>query len=314
MHNIQTKKSYKVQDQFVVARREHYDTDFVSSKDGTPIEYRQLGHGPGVVMLHGAMESARSHMKLAEGLVDDFTVYLPERRGHNLGIPFVQDYGIRKEVEDLEALLTKTDSHCVFGVSAGGFISLQAALTLQSIHKVALYEPALIVNSSASISFSDRYDKEIVEGKIAAALISGMRGAQLGSPAFNAMPRWLLELITTVTMKQEEKKADEGDITMRSLAPTLHYDFQLIAQMAETLGNFRAVHADVLLLGGSKSPAWLKIALNALEKTLPNARRIEFPGLDHGGSSDISQTNPFGQPEIVAPELQRFFSESHQDL
>src|SRR5690242_3525874 len=139
MHNMQTKKSYKVEDQFVVARREHYNTDFVSSKDGTPIEYRQLGHGPGVVMLHGAMESARSHMKLAEGLADDFTVYLPERRGHNLGIPFVQDYGIRKEVEDLEALLTKTDSHCVFGVSAGGLISLQAALTLQSIHKVALY-------------------------------------------------------------------------------------------------------------------------------------------------------------------------------
>jgi len=96
---------------------------------------------------------------------------------------------------------------------------------------------------------------------------------------------------------------------MRELAPTLHYDFQLVAEMAEKLENFKAMHSEVLLLGGDKSPAWLKIALDALAKTLPDAKRIEFPGLDHGGSSDISNTNRFGQPEVVAPELRRFFAE-----
>jgi len=309
MNNIQNKKLYKVENQSTVAAQEHYTSAFVTSKDGTRIGYRQLGHGTGVVMLHGAMESAQSHMKLAEGLADVFTVYLPERRGHNLGIPFVKDYNVRKEVQDLEALLAKTGAHNVFGVSAGGLICLQAALTLPAIHKVALYEPALIVNSSASTAFLPRYDKEIVQGKVAAALITGMKGAQLGPRAFNAMPRWLLELITTMTMKQEEKKAEAGDVTMRMLAPTLHYDFQLVAQMAETLKNFQAIRAEVLLLGGSKSPAWLKAALDALAKTLPHAKRIEFPGLDHGGSSDISNTNRFGQPEVVAQELRRFFGE-----
>lgn len=307
--NIQTKKFDKVENQVTVTSQERYTTDFVTSKDGTRIEYRQLGHGPGVVMLHGAMESAQSHMKLAEGLADAFTVYLPERRGHNLGIPFVKDYSIQEEVQDLEALLAKTGTHNVFGVSAGGLICLQAALTLPSIHKVALYEPALIVNGSASTAFLPRYDKEIVQGKVAAALISGMKGAQLGPPAFNAMPRWLLELITTITMKQEEKNARAGHVTMTMLAPTLHYDFQLVAQMAETLKDFKTIRAEVLLLGGSKSPAWLKVALDALVNTLPNAKRIEFPGLDHGGSSDISNTNRFGQPEVVAPELRQFFAE-----
>ena len=309
MNNIQNKKLYKVENQSTVTAQEHYTSAFVTSKDGTRIGYRQLGHGPGVVMLHGAMESAQSHMKLAEGLADVFTVYLPERRGHNLGIPFVKDYDVRKEVQDLEALLAKTGAHNVFGVSAGGLICLQAALTLPAIHKVALYEPALIVNSSASTAFLPRYDKEIVQGRVAAALITGMKGAQLGPRAFNAMPRWLLELITTMTMKQEEKKAEAGDVTMRMLAPTLHYDFQLVAQMAETLKNFQAIRAEVLLLGGSKSPAWLKAALDALAKTLPHAKRIEFPGLDHGGSSDISNTNRFGQSEVVAQELRQFFGE-----
>lgn len=309
MNNIQTKKTYKVADQSKITSQEQFTTDFVISKDGTRVAYRQLGQGPGVVMLHGAMESAQSHMKLAEGLARDFTVYLPERRGHHLGIPFVKDYSIQKEVQDLEALLAKTGTSNVFGVSAGGLICLQAALSLPFIRKVALYEPALIVGGSASTSFLPRYDQEITQGKTAAALITGMKGAQLGPPAFNVMPRWLLELLTTLTMQQEDRKAKGADVSMRELAPTLHYDFQLVAEMAESLENFKAIHAEVLLLGGDKSPAWLKTALDALAKTLPHARRIEFPGLDHGGSSDISNTNRFGQPEIVAPELQRFFAE-----
>jgi pimeloyl-ACP methyl ester carboxylesterase len=285
----------------------HYTTGVVTSKDGTSIDYRQIGHGPAVVMLHGAMESARSHTRLAEALADAFTVYLPERRGHNLSGPFRKNYSMRKEVEDLEALLTKTGAHNVFGVSAGGLICLQAALSLSTIHQVALYEPALIVNGSASTAFLRRYDQEIAQDKVAAALITGMKAAQLGPPVFNAIPRGLLELLTAMAMKQEDKQAGVGDVTMRMLAPTLHYDFQLVAEMAETLENFKAVRAEVLLLGGSESPAWLKVALDALEKVLPHVKRIEFPGLDHGGASDNSNTNRGGQPELVAKELRRFF-------
>jgi hypothetical protein len=64
----------------------------------------------------------------------------------------------------------------------------------------------------------------------------------------------------------------------------------------------------VLLLGGSKSPAYLKTALDALENVLPHVQRIEFPGLDHGGSSDASNTNRGGKPELVAQALRQFFA------
>jgi pimeloyl-ACP methyl ester carboxylesterase len=296
-----------IENQSTIAASEYDTTKSVTSKDGTIINYRQLGHGPGVVMLHGAMESARSHTRLAEALADAFTVYLPERRGHNLSGPFSKDYSMRKEVEDLDALLIQTGAHNVFGVSAGGLICLRVALSLPAIHQVAVYEPALIVNGSASTAFLTRYDQEIAQDKVAAALITGMKAAQLGPPVFNAIPRWLLELLTTMAMKQEDRKAKAGDVTMRMLAPTLHYDFQLVTEMAETLENFKAVRPEVLLLGGSESPAWLKVALDALEKVLPHVKRIEFPGLDHGGSSDNSNTNRGGQPELVAQELRRFF-------
>ena len=294
--------------QSTATARQSYTIGTVISQDGTTIGYRQFGQGPGVVFLHGAMETAQSHMQLATALADDFTVYLVDRRGRGLSGPFGNDYSIQKEVQDLDALLTKTGAHDVFGVSSGGVICLQASLSLPAIHKAALYEPALIVNGSISTAFLPRYDREIAQGKVAAALVTGMKGAQMGPPIFNAMPRWLLESFTRSGMKSEDKTAKSGDVTMRMLAPTLHYDFQLIAEMAETLERFSAVRADVLLLGGSKSPTYLKIALDALEKVLPHAQRIEFPGLDHGGSSDKSTTNRGGEPQRVAQELRRFFA------
>ena len=288
-----------------------YTTGTVTSQDGTTIGYRQLGHGPGVVVLHGAMESAQSHMQLAEALADAFTVYLPDRRGRGTSGPFGAHYSIQTEVDDLHALLSKTGAHNVFGVSAGGLIALQAALTLPAaIHTAALYEPALIVNHSISTAFLPRYDREMAKGKIAAALVTGMKGAQMGPPILNVMPRWLLESFSKTGMAQEDKTARPGDVTMRMLAPTLHYDFTLVAEMAETLERFRAVQADVLLLGGSKSPRYLKAALDALEKVLPHVQRIEFPGLDHGGSSDLSKTNRSGKPKLVAQTLRPFFSDS----
>ncbi len=308
MNTTQTNKLYKAENPSVAATAERYTTGWVTSRDGTQIKYLKLGQGPGVVMLHGAMESARSHLSLAMGLADAFTVYLPERRGHQLGFPFASEYGMQKEVEDLAALLDKTSTRNIFGISAGGLICLQAALTLPSIDRVALYEPALIVNGSPSIDFLPRYDSEIAHGKTSAALVSGMKGAQLGPPVFNAIPRWLLEMLTTMSMKQEEKNAKPGDITMRTLAPTLHYDFQLVDEMADSMEKFRSIGPQVLLLGGDRSPGWLKIALDVLEKTLPHVERFEFPGLDHGGSSDLSSTNRSGRPEIVAAELRRFFA------
>ena len=298
-----------INNQLTANAREHYTTSSVTSQDCTTIGYYQLGHGPGVLLLHGAMESAHSHMQLAEALADAFTVYLPDRRGRGLSGPYGKDYSIQTEGEDMDALLTKTGAHYVFGVSAGGLICLQAALHLPAIHKAALYEPALIVNGSISTAFLPRYDKEMAQDKVAAALVTAMKGAQMGPPIFNAIPSFLLELLTNMAMKSEDKKARSGDVTMRMLAPTLHYDFQLVDETAEALENFRAVRDEVLLLGGSRSPAYLKAALDALEKVLPHVKRIEFPGLGHGGSSDTSNTNRGGQPELVAQELRRFFAE-----
>jgi pimeloyl-ACP methyl ester carboxylesterase len=279
-------------------------TGFVTAKDGVIIGYHQLGQGPGLVVLHGAFESGKSHIQLADALADHFTVFLPDRRGRGLSGAIGKNYSINKEVEDMEVLLAHTGANYVFGVSAGALIWLKAALTLPAIQKAVLYEPALSINGSVSTAFLKRFDREIAAGKVTAALITAMKGAKMGPPVFRILPRWLLELIAAKGMSIEDKKARPGDVTTRMLAPTLHYDFQLVAEMSETKEDLGNIRTELLLLGGDKSPAYLKQALSYLTQLLSPVKCLVLPGMGHGGSGNA---NRGGKPLIVADELLKFF-------
>src|ERR1700722_19602010 len=58
----------------------------VISSDGTGIGYRQMGDGPGLILVHGGMQSTQNLTKLARALCHRFTVYLPDRRGRGLSV------------------------------------------------------------------------------------------------------------------------------------------------------------------------------------------------------------------------------------
>ena len=151
----------------------------VESRDGTEIGYWKTGHGPAVVVLHGSMESARSHTLFAEALAGDFTVYLPDRRGRGLSGPHRPDHTVRTEVEDLEAVLTAAGAELAFGVSAGGAVVLEAARTLPSLQKIAVYEPAIVDNPTPHREWLARFDREVAEGNLAGAMVTSMYGLQL---------------------------------------------------------------------------------------------------------------------------------------
>ena len=150
-----------------------------------------------------------------------------------------------------------------------------------------------------------RFDREMAEGKVSAALVTGMLAAQMGPAVFRFVPRPVLEKLTTMAMNSEDKKASAGDVTMRMLAPNLHYDFRIVAETEGKLDDFAGISAQVLLLGGSKSPAYLGTALDALEKVLPHSERHKFAGLDHGASGNADRR---GKPALVAAELRAFLT------
>lgn len=281
-----------------------YKIDFVTSKDGTVIGYRQFGKGPGLVLVQGTMGTAQNFMELALALADKYTVYVPDRRGRGISPTDVKDYCAQKEVEDLDALLEKTGAQYVFGLSAGAFISLQAALTLPAIHKLAIFEPPIFLEGMP-VEMIARYEKEIKEGNIAGALVTGMIAGQMGPQFLNYMPRWFLESMVRMGIKQEEKKGSDEYIPMKTLALTLHNDFQIVIEMNKALQSFREIRTDLLLLSGSQSPTYLRKAVDTLYEFHPDAERVEIAGMGHAGPWNVDRG---GKPELVAKELRRFFN------
>jgi pimeloyl-ACP methyl ester carboxylesterase len=279
-----------------------YTTGSVTSRDGTVIAYRQLGRGPGLILVHGGMQASQNFMRLATELADAFTLYIPDRRGRGLSGPPGDRYSITKECEDFDALVTGCGLQNVFGLSSGALISLQAALTSPAIKKVALYEPPLSIDHSSPIAWVTRFDREIAQGELGAALVTVLKGIQ-ASPFFSAMPRFLLVPLMKLAIVSQAKNVRGDDVPLKSLVPTMHFDVQLVIEMEGALESFRAVGADVLLLGGNKSQAFLRAALDALNAVLPRVRRVELEGLDHLGPDND------GRPERVAIELRRFFAE-----
>ena len=287
-----------------------YTTGSVTSKDGTVISYRQLGNGPSVVLLHGAMMSSQLFMKLGTALSDSFTVCIPDRRGRGLSGPFGGEYGIQKEVEDLDAILKQTNAHDVFGLSAGALITLVATLHLPTIHKAALYEPPLSIDNSIPVvmPFVARLDREIAEGETAHAMVTFIQNFakyfERRLLLLSVLPRPMLAKFFARVLRNNANNVKGGDAPFQELLPTLHFDLQLISDTAETLETFRGVRADVLLLGGSKSHSVLKLALDALSDTLPHAKRVELQGVGHQAPTDR------GRPERIVPYLRRFFGDS----
>jgi pimeloyl-ACP methyl ester carboxylesterase len=278
--------------------------DSVTSRDGTMIGYRRLGEGPGVILLHGAMSSSHNHLQLVEALADSFSVYAPDRRGRGLSGPYRDDHSVQTDVDDLAAVLEATGAHNVFGCSSGAIIALEAARTVPVLRRAAIFEPPLFADRRVPAAVLARFDKAMADGNLAAALVAGMKGAKMGPSVFNVVPGKLLEPLTRMAMAQEDKRGTSGYVPMRNLAPTLHYDFQLAAELSGSLERYRAITADVLLLGGSKSPGYLKRALDALAKVLPDAERVELAGLGHAAAWNSDRG---GQPAQVGRALRRFF-------
>jgi pimeloyl-ACP methyl ester carboxylesterase len=274
-------------------------TGVVASKDGTTIGYRQLGQGPGVILVHGGMQASQHLMPLAAALSDSFTLYVPDRRGRGMSGPHGADYHIATECDDLKALLIKSGAKYVFGLSSGALIAMQAALAVPEIRKLVLYEPPLSIDHSSPTAWVFRFDREVADGQLSSAFVTALKGVQI-SRWLNCLPRFALVPLLDLACKKEKVKSD--DVPIQALIPTVHFDVQLVSETEGTLERFKAVFADVLLLGGSKSPAYLQLALDALAKVLPHATQVKFRGLDHLGPTDD------GDALRVAAEVRRFLA------
>ncbi len=256
--------------------------NIVASKDGTPIGNTQIGNGPGLILVQGALGTAHNYRDLAQALSSDFTVYTPDRRGRGMSPrPFTPNHEIQRDVEDIEALSTHTGATYLFGLSSGAVIALTSTLRIGMIRKAIIYEPPFYFKHGIDKERVDQFHREIRNENWLKAMTTAGEIVKLAPLPVRLLPRSLRERLTAGIM--QTLGGGGGYAPLEELLPAMRYDFQVVGEMSQRIQIFKTLNQDVLLLGGTRSPGYLKLALSKLEATLPNVSRRTFPGLDHSG-------------------------------
>ena len=261
----------------------------VHSKDGTVIAFDRLGEGPAVILVDGAFCSRGFGPMpgLAPLLAPHFTVYHYDRRGRNESGDTLP-YAVEREVEDLRAVIEAAGgSACVFGISSGVVLALEAAVRGGSVEKLALYEPPYLVAND-----TDPRPPEDAAARITALAAAGRRGEAvayfmtrvLGAPAdaiagMRQAPIWP---------------------AFEAVAHTLAYDVTVMGDWSFPAERMAAITVPTLAMDGGASPAWAGTAAQRIADTLPHAQRRTLEGQTHEVAA-----------EALAPVLVQFFSGSN---
>jgi pimeloyl-ACP methyl ester carboxylesterase len=290
-------------------------TGSVVSADGTRIGYRRLGHGPGVIVLHGGVNASQHMLKLGRALADAFTVHLPDRRGRGMSGAFGPAYGIQREDEDLAAMVDHTGAEYVFGPANGGLFALHGAIGLGQVRKVAAYEPLLLWGGPDDVAIRRSFTTmqlQIRGGRLGAAIMysiqesvqrevsRGHLSSRAGS-AVQAFPSRIGAGLIDLLLRHHHPRP--GNVPWRELVASLPTELDPVLDTEGTLEQYRKLDAQVLLMYGSESDPMFPRCVEALHGVLPHSTVLRLPGLNH----DSAQT--YGKPDTIAAALRLFLTQ-----
>lgn len=274
----------------------------VTSSDGATVGYRRLGAGEPVILVHGELQSSYGLKNLARVLEARF-VYVPDRRGRRtlewidgayaLALerePPDERYGLAREREDLAALLRETGARRVFGIGSGALIALDAALHLDAIDRLALYEPPLAIDGSDPGHWVPGYE---------AALSRGQFGRAMAEFVTDATDRRWRRLV--LRARCESHLATDSRGILRAGVEALQYDAVLVRESPALIPRLGELRASVLLMGGRRTTPTHRQSLDALHRRLPAAHRVMLH--EHGPPMSDSQWT-----EEIGGHLRAFFA------
>ncbi|WP_152360577.1 alpha/beta fold hydrolase [Microlunatus speluncae] len=249
----------------------------VRSADGTMIDYRTSGAGPGLVIVGGALRSGVDYEPLAAALATGFTVQVIDRRGRGDSGPQGPDYTLGKEVEDLAAVQRATGATLAFGHSYGGLVVLETARSLGLFDRIAVYEPGVPTAPVATDWMID-YERCLAAGDPAGAFAAFLRGSEGAPPIVRGLPRWYLRAVLALYLR-----LPPGRRMVPLLGPNLAEHREVAAYYARR-DQLRTVRQPVLIMVGGRTPtAADPRPFDGVAAGLPAATVRTVPGLDHFG-------------------------------
>jgi pimeloyl-ACP methyl ester carboxylesterase len=262
----------------------------VTSNDGTRIAYEMAGSGPAVILVGGGLTDRTKNAPLVPVLAPHFTVINYDRRGRGMSTD-AAPYAVAREVEDIGALVDAIGGMAyLFGVSSGGALALEAAMTIRGVVKVGVYEVPWNLDADwpgAWGGYVDQLDRALAEHDRGTAFeaflrVTGMPEEQIAG--MRAAPFW----------------AD-----VEAIAHTLAYDAACLGDGQPPMDRLATIRQPVLVLTGddrsAESPRWvlaLDNAAEAIASAIPGGERDILVGQSH-----------VPEPGVVADRLVRFFRE-----
>jgi pimeloyl-ACP methyl ester carboxylesterase len=245
-----------------------------TSKDGTRLAYEELGSGPALVLVDGAMcRRAFGPMpELAALLAAHFTMYHYDRRGRG-DSGDTPPYAVEREIEDLAAIVEAAGgSACLYGTSSGAVLALRAAAAGVPVPRMVLFEPPFAGEDTPPLPerYRARIDELLAAGDRGGAVALFMK--TVGVPAFGV---WMMRAMPWIFSK------------LKAVAHTLPYDFAVLgdepghALPPGHLALMRSVRTPTLMVLGAKSPPWMRTSVETVASAIPGAKLRVLPGQDH---------------------------------
>lgn len=147
------------------------------------------------------------------------------------------------------------------------------------------------------------FNEEVGRNDLSSALVTAGRLVGLAPPPVKILPKAIARLLTGLVIRQDAKSHGEY-APLTELIPSMRYDFNVVGGMDGKMPLMREISKPMLVLSGTKSPAYLQQAAAELQNILSDARHAEFTGLDHSGSWNQARG---GNPATVAEALKEFF-------
>lgn len=237
----------------------------VTSTDGTEIGFIKKGTGPALILVHGTTADHTRWLPIIPYFENHFTVYAVDRRGRGQSGDS-PGYSLIKEAEDIAAVAHSINEPLfILGHSYGGLVALEAALHIDNLKKLILYEPpipaGLPLYPEGTIEKMQTY---IDNNKNEAALEVMLREVV-------EMPDYEFEKYRKLPVYQRRIE----------LAPTIPREIMVELDFEFLPDRYKNFNVPTMLLLGGDSPEIFHEITNLLDKVLPNSRMVSMDGQQH---------------------------------
>ena len=229
---------------------------------GASIAIERTGQGRPLLVIHGTASGRQRWFLTAAALGEGRELILMDRRGRGDSTD-AKNYSIEQEFDDVAAVVSHIGKPLdILAHSYGAMITLGAAPRLAGVDNIILYEPPFDPLPPDS-DLPDQIEACVKRGDLEGGLrkfltLVGVGEADLAR--LRELPNWPQRLTIVPTIPREMRAARN------------------VSYSPEHLGK---ISTRILLQLGSDSPPRFGTAIDALAKTLPNARVEILPGQKH---------------------------------